>query len=303
MSLPEGDLYRLILENLPVGVYMVDRTGKIQFWNAGMERITGYLRQEVMGHHCEAGFLEHTDAENNPLAGASVPLLETIREARPVVTRASLLHKKGHFLSVRLRTTPLRDEHGSVQGAVEILEEMGSGAKLDRRTTKLAAFGCIDGLTGLRNRGMIEAHIREQLGLYAVHPVPFCVMCMAIDDLSRVSERYGQAAADAALRVAGQTLENCLRPTDLIGRWQENVFLAILPECSGSDVLKVGERLQKMVQHAGVSWWGDMLHVTISIGATPAHDHDSIESIIQRAEEALKTCGEAGTNQLAMISG
>ncbi len=303
MSLPEGELYRLILENLPVGVYMVDRVGKIQFWNAGMERITGYLRQEVMGHHCEAGFLEHTDAENNPLAGASVPLLETMREARPVVARASLLHKKGHFLSVRLRTTPLRDEHGSIQGAVEILEEMGSGAKLDRRATKLAAFGCIDGLTGLRNRGMIEAHIREQLGLYAVHPVPFCIACFAIDDLEQLRERYGQAAVDAALRVVGQTLENCLRPTDLIGRWQENVFLAILPECNGNDVLQVGERLQKMVQHAGDSWWGDMLHVTISAGATPAHGNDSVVSIVQRAEEALKTCSEMGRGQLAVIGG
>jgi diguanylate cyclase (GGDEF)-like protein len=203
---------------------------------------------------------------------------------------------------VRLRTTPLRDEHGSTQGAVEILEEMGSGAKLDRRTTKLAAFGCIDGLTGLRNRGMIEAHIREQLGLYAVHPVPFCIACFAIDELAKLRERNGQAAADAALSVVGQTLENCLRPTDLIGRWQENVFLAILPECSGSDVLKVGERLQKMVQHAGVSWWGDMLRVTVSAGATPAHDHDSVESIVRRAEEALKKSSAAGNGQIALVS-
>jgi diguanylate cyclase (GGDEF)-like protein len=220
-----------------------------------------------------------------------------------VVARASLRHKSGHFLSVRLRTTPLRDEHGSIQGAVEILEEMGSGAKLDRRTTKLAAFGCIDGLTGLRNRGMIQAHLREQLGLYAVHPVPFCVMCLAIDELAKLRERNGQAAVDAALRVVGQTLENSLRPTDLVGRWDENVFLAILPECGASDVPRVAERLQKMVQHSGVSWWGDLLHVTISVGATPTRDHDSVESIVQRAEEALKVCNEMGKSQLAVNCG
>jgi PAS domain-containing protein len=102
MSLPQGELYRLILENLPVGVYMVDREGKILFWNVGMERITGYLRQDVMGHHCEDGFLEHTDAENNPLAGASVPLLETIREGRLLLrgrrcaTKAAIFFRCGY---------------------------------------------------------------------------------------------------------------------------------------------------------------------------------------------------------------
>ncbi len=302
MSLPQGELYHLILENLPVGVYMVDREGKILFWNAGLERITGYLRQDVLGRRCQDRFLEHTDAENNPLEGSSIPLLETMKEGRPVVTRASLRNKGGHFLSVRLRTVPLRDERGSIQGAVEILEELASSSKLDRRQNKLAAYGCIDGLTGLLNHSRIQAQIQAQLGLYTEHPVPFCVLCFAIDGLEKLRERYGQAAVDAALRVVGQTLENGLRPTDFIGHWQENEFLAILLECIESDVTTVGQRLRKMVQHAGISWWGDMLRVTVSAGATPAHDHDSVESIVGRAEEALKKSSQAGTGQIALVS-
>ena len=300
MALPESDLHRLILENLPVGVYVVDREGKIQCWNAGMERITGYLRQEALGRLSEDRFLEHTDAESNPLTGTSIPLLETMREGRPVTKRVSLRNKNGHFFAVKLRTVPLRDERGSIQGAVEILEELVSTSKLDRRQSKLAAYGCLDALTGVLNHGMIQAHLQGQLGLYAEHAVPFCVMCLAIDDFVQLRERYGQAAADAALRVAGQTLENSLRPTDFIGRWRENLFLAILVECSESDVARVGQRLQKMVGHAGVSWWGDMLHVTISIGATPAHDQDSVESIAHRAEEALKRCSAEGKSQLVV---
>ncbi len=302
MSLPQGELYHLILENLPVGVYMVDREGKIRFWNAGVERITGYLRQDVLGHRCQDRFLQHTDAENNPMEGSSIPLLETMREGRPVVTRASLRNKGGHFLSVRLRTVPLRDERGSIQGAVEILEELASSSRLDRRQNKLAAFGCIDGLTGLLNQSRIRAQIQAQLALYAEHPVPFCMLCFAIDGLEKLRERYGQAAVDAALRVVGQTLENGLRPTDFIGHWQENEFIAIMLECIDSDVTTVGQRLQKMVQHAAISWWGDMLRVTVSAGATPAHDHDSVESIVGRAEEALKKSSQAGTGRIALVS-
>ncbi len=35
------DLYRTVLENLPTGVYVVDRERRILFWNDGAEQITG----------------------------------------------------------------------------------------------------------------------------------------------------------------------------------------------------------------------------------------------------------------------
>ena len=38
------DFFRSILEDLHLAVYVVDRGGKIVFWNDGAERITGYLR-------------------------------------------------------------------------------------------------------------------------------------------------------------------------------------------------------------------------------------------------------------------
>ena len=43
------EIFRSILENLPTGVYLVDRNRKILFWNNGAEEITGYLRQDVVG--------------------------------------------------------------------------------------------------------------------------------------------------------------------------------------------------------------------------------------------------------------
>jgi diguanylate cyclase (GGDEF)-like protein len=104
---------------------------------------------------------------------------------------------------------------------------------------------------------MIQAHLREQLSLFAVYPVPFVVLCIGIDDLTKLRERFGQAAVDAATRVIAQTLENGLRPTDYLGRWLEPEFLIILTECGQADVMKVGERLRKMALHAEVAFWGD----------------------------------------------
>ena len=45
------DFFRSILEDLHLAVYVVDRGGKIVFWNDGAERITGYLRQDRSEEH------------------------------------------------------------------------------------------------------------------------------------------------------------------------------------------------------------------------------------------------------------
>ena len=73
--------------------------------------------------------------------------------------------------------------------------------------------------------------VRESLAIYAKYPAPFCVMCIAVDNLAKVRERYGRAAVDAAMRVAAQTIQNGIRPSDHVGQWNDNELLAILLEC------------------------------------------------------------------------
>ena len=42
-------IYQIVLDGLETGVYIVDRSRRIRFWNEGAEQITGYLRQDVVG--------------------------------------------------------------------------------------------------------------------------------------------------------------------------------------------------------------------------------------------------------------
>ena len=61
----DSDLFRSILENLHMAVYVVGRDGKILFWNDGAERITGYLRQDVIGRVCSDNFLGEADGDES----------------------------------------------------------------------------------------------------------------------------------------------------------------------------------------------------------------------------------------------
>jgi len=301
-GLGSQELYRMVLDSLPVAVCAIDREGKVVLWNEGAERVTGYLRQDVLGRLCTEAFLEHADADNNPLAGNAIPLLETMRDGKCLTVRASLRKKSGQSVGVHVRTVPLRGDDGRVHGAAELLEEMITRTPADRRNNKLAVAGCVDQLTGILNHSMIHARLQEALGVHKVYPVPFCAMCISVDGIGKIRERFGQAAVDATLHVVAQTLESALRPTDFLGRWLEQEFLAILTECNESDVARVGERLRKMAQRAQVSWWGDTWSVTISIGATPVQDMDTAGGMVSRAEEAMRKSSDGGGNQIGVVT-
>jgi diguanylate cyclase (GGDEF)-like protein/PAS domain S-box-containing protein len=292
----------MVLDSLPVAVCAVDREGKVILWNDGAERVTGYLRQDVLGRLCTEAFLEHADTDNNPMEGNALPLVETMRDGKCVTLRASLRKKSGQSVGVHVRTVPLRGDDGRMHGAAELFEEMITKAPTDRRHNKLAVAGCVDQLTAILNHSMILARLQESLSLHKVYPVPFCALCISIDGLAKIRERFGQAAVDATLHVVAQTLESALRPTDYLGRRLEQEFLAILTECNESDVPRVGDRLRKMAQRAHVNWWGDTWGVTISIGATPVQDMDTAGGMVSRAEEGMRKSSDAGGNQIVVVA-
>jgi diguanylate cyclase (GGDEF)-like protein/PAS domain S-box-containing protein len=299
MTSDAQSIHRLVLDQLPFGVYLVNPEGKITLWNDGAERLTGHLRQDVLGRLEEAALLQP-----NTSASSASPEPDAKIESPPqysTARRLSLRCKDGHFLTVNFQTIPLRDEHAKSLGNIQIFEPNAPSTLHNRRQAKLGAFGCLDPLTGVLNHSMIQAHVKESLNLHALYPVPFSVLCYGVDDLDKLAARFGQAAVDAALRIVANVFEAGLRPTDFLGRWMKQEFLAILPECGETDVMKVGERLRKMVPQAGVEWWGEKLHTTVSIGAAVVHDNDTVGSLVGRAEEALRESGRSGGNRVVVI--
>jgi diguanylate cyclase (GGDEF)-like protein/PAS domain S-box-containing protein len=291
------DLFRTVLEGLRTAVYVVDRDGKTLFWNDGAERITGYLRQDVVGRVCGDNFLGETDGEETESSSAVGPIAAVIREGKPIEAQISLRHKTGHRIPVQLWAFPIRNAQGAIVGVAESFEESVSVSDWDRRHTKLATYGCLDQASGVLNHGMVQAHLREALGMFAEHPVPFSILCIEIDHLDKIQARDGPGGVAAVLRVAGQTLENSLRPTDFLGRWQENQFLAILTECNESEILRAADRLRRMASASKIEWWGDFVPVTISLGATAAKPGDTEEGMVARAQQALREVITQGGNR------
>jgi diguanylate cyclase (GGDEF)-like protein/PAS domain S-box-containing protein len=302
LRLDDPELYRAILDGLKVGVYLVDPNGKILFWSAGAERITGYLSQDVVGHFSLEDLLWHLHGESNGVDAEAVPVSVVLREGTASDGQVSLRQKSGHRVLVRSHAAPIRDTHGTFLGAVESFEEVSTITDLTERQSKLAAYGCLDEASGVLNRAMMHAHLREALATFAEHPVPFSILSIAIDRVDEAQSRYGAAVVAALLRVVGQRLENSLRSTDFVGRWDENEFVALLMECGPEEVVKAGERVRKTVNQSKVEWWGDVINVTVSMGGASAMTGDTVEALVVRAEKGLRASIEQGGNRAVLCT-
>lgn len=289
-------IYRLVLESLQTGVYLVDRDQRIVFWNEGAEKITGYKRHEVVGHLCRENLIKSEKDPRPILSDTSNTLLSALRDGKPAMANVALLHKAGHRISVRLRAVPIRNSHGSVIGAAESFEENPAASDWDRRQTKLAEYGCLDQITGILNQGMIQSRLRDTLATFSQHFVPFSILCIAVDNLDQLRKSNGMGIVAPVLRVVAQTIENSLRPTDFLGRFGDNEFLAILTECDSSEVPLVGERLRKMVGASHVEWWGNQLDLSASFGAASWLPGDDVDSLVRRGEGSLRRSIANGGN-------
>jgi diguanylate cyclase (GGDEF)-like protein len=130
----------------------------------------------------------------------------------------------------------------------------------------------------------MTSYVRERLGLFTTHGMPFAVLLIEPERLQVFQAAHGQEAVRSILRVVGHTLKNTLRPTDYLGRWKGNQFLAVLPGCSNQYLENVANRLKGTTLSSGIQWWGDRLSVAVRVVGTAVMAGDTVESILRRVE-------------------
>jgi len=279
------EIYRAVLDSLPIGVYLVDRNRRIVLWNNEAEKLTGYLGQEVIGHCCWDGLLMHCDENNTVLCGVACPLSHTMHDGQPREVDVFLRHKGGQRIPVRVRAAPLRNEEGHIIGAVECFEERVAvpASEGHRNCEELS----IDQVTEMPDRPAMAKRLQAAVEDFAATPIPFGVLHMNVNNLEILRRTYGRRAVNAILYVTALTLSKNLGPNDMLGRWSQDGFLAIVPGCQPALFLKSAEMLKKLVSLTGVPWWGDRLSVTLSVGGAIMRAGDTPESLAGRAEQAL----------------
>jgi len=300
-ELNDPDIYQTVLDGLETGVYIVDRNRRIRFWNHGAEQITGYLRQDVVGRFLRDHLLITGDDAKNLDSEPDDPINLVFRDGKPSILDVSILHKDGYRVPIVLRTSPIRSSHGGVIGATESFEKNRTASESTRRQSGLADFGCLDAVTGVAARSFMETQLRENLITFAEHNTPFGILLVKVDHMDEFRASRGPGIVPTILRVIAQSIENCVRPTDRVGCWGENQFIAILLECRESEVSLVGERVRRMIGRAEIEWWGDKFSVTSPVGGAGCRNGDDPDLLLARAAASLQESIGKGGNCVTVL--
>jgi diguanylate cyclase (GGDEF)-like protein/PAS domain S-box-containing protein len=286
-----------ILNNLFDGIYVVDRSRRIVYWNPSAERITGYQVNEVFGRICSDNILNHIDETGKCLCDGLCPLARSMEDGCLRDTEIFMHHKSGHRMPVRVRTVPLRDGTGTIVGSIEIFRESRSQEALQDRLVELEKLALLDALTQLPNRRYATARLDAGLSQFRRTGQPMGILFIDIDHFKHFNDTHGHATGDQALQTLGQTFSHTIRPHDTIARWGGEEFIGIFPNTDCETLRMVAHRLCTLVRATRVEIPNASLGITVSVGGTISKPEDTSESLIDRADSMMYHGKQAGRNR------
>lgn len=295
----DDGLYRVLLDNLSEGVYFTDTHRRIQYWNRGAERITGYAAEEVMGRCCADNILVHTDLNGCSICHShTCPLAATMRDCVSRSEKLFLRHKAGHRVPVFTTTAPIKDDTGRVVGGLETFHDVTTEMAALSQVEELKTQSLLCPLTGVGNRRYADQMLTAKFEEMERNGTTIGLVFMDIDHFKQVNDTYGHKVGDVVLKMVARTLANAMRTYDFLARWGGEEFIAILPNVRKLQMEALAERFRALVEKSSATISKGSLLVTISVGATVAEPGSTIDEVIARADALMYASKEGGRNRV-----
>jgi diguanylate cyclase (GGDEF)-like protein/PAS domain S-box-containing protein len=297
----DDEIHRRMLDELPDGVYFVDRHRLITYWNKSAATISGYSRDEVMGRWCGDGLLRHVDENGKLLCGDGCPLTATMTDGLPREAEVFLHHKEGHRVSVRVRASPIRSAEGEIVGAVEVFSSNSEDLAIRERVSELERAALLDPVTNLGNRRYGELQLGSTLGEQRRFGRAFGVLFFDVDNFKAVNDAHGHETGDRVLRSVARTAQASLRAFDVLCRWGGDEFLALIVHVDPVQLQAVAEKIRILVETSGISVGDQTLRPTLSVGGALGREGDTATAIVARADGQMYRSKEAGGNRVSVV--
>jgi diguanylate cyclase (GGDEF)-like protein len=97
-----------------------------------------------------------------------------------------------------------------------------------------------------------------------------------------------------------QTMLKSIRIADRLGRFGGEEFVIFLPESDSKGANHLAERIRKIIANLIISAPDVDFSLTVSIGVATYQNHQSLEDVIKRADDALYQAKNQGRNRVVM---
>ncbi|MDB4213786.1 diguanylate cyclase [Octadecabacter sp.] len=177
-------------------------------------------------------------------------------------------------------------------GELSFLSEAES-SKIDATT---------DHLTGLLNRRGLDL-IYPSLALLKGPTKGRALLYFDIDRFKSVNDTHGHAVGDAVLKFVTNQISQSLRPNDVFARLGGDEFAVILSRIDAHEAKHIAKRCCEVVKDAEFKAEGEVLDVSVSVGAIWMLHHTEIDKILDHADQALYEAKQGGRNRVVFKRG
>ncbi|MBF0328170.1 MAG: diguanylate cyclase [Nitrospirae bacterium] len=291
------EFYHQLFDSVHEGVYFIDNQKRILHWNKSAERITGYSEADIIGARCSGGILTHLDRNGNDLCMLNCVFNKSMCTCSENSGDVYIRHKDGHRVPVRIHITPVTDSKGNIVGAIEVFRENVFRNIDEELIEDLKKADLIDSFTGLANQKYVEMKLRSSLEHKQKHNISFGIILISVDDLRDIDEIFTHEIEQQVFNMVARTLEGNVRSWDLVGRWGEEDFLAVVSHINQQQLVSVANKLRLIIENSFVEVHEQLVvKVTLTMGATVSMPEDTIQTITGRALYILERGKAYGHN-------
>lgn len=278
-----------MLESLPDGVLVVEENGRIVYVNRQAERLTGYGRDELLGHSIEllvpAGLRAAHRDERRDYSARPKP-----RPMGPPDRDFRVRRKDGSEFVADIALGPI-----GAPGNTSVVAAIRDATERRKLEHDLEHRALHDPLTGLANRTLFFDRLNQAMLGFKRTRRPVALVMLDVDGFKTVNDTFGHVAGDEILRRLGTNLEAGLRSTDTVARLGGDEFAWILPDFASPEaaVRRVRALLRSLAQNYSVD--GHQIRVGISAGvALFPEDGLHPDALMRHADLALYTAKRQG---------
>lgn len=291
---------RTIVENVPIGIWFLNRQGRITYGNPTAEQIWGGSRFDSrLGPDQGAPHPSQRARACSPqerIAATALDAGEAILNQEIEIESLDGAHK-----TLLSSAVPIHDRDGQIAGAVLLNEDITARKETENQIEQLAFF---DSLTQLPNRRLLLDRMSQMIAAMQRTAQHGALLFIDLDDFKHLNDSLGHDVGDQLLIQVGERLSGCVRARDTVARLGGDEFVVVLDGLStraerAADearliATKIQQRLSKPYQ------LGAYFHrITPSIGAALIDARDaSVAELLKRADLAMYQAKEAGRNTL-----
>lgn len=280
-------LFYLAAEQNILPIMITDCQGRIEYVNPALEQSTGYAASELIGANPRI-----FQSGQTPVAMYQ-EIWKTLMAGQ--VWEGELLNrrKNGDLCTESLCISPLRAQSGRITHFFTILQDLSACRNTARRLESLSTF---DQLTGLPNRGYLQACLAESIQDAATLGHELTIIHLDLDRFKALNDSLGYAVADQVLVGIADRLRGVVRRDDVLARLTGDEFVLLLRNTIlESHLTEALKRIQATIAEPLMIASGQEVSLTVSVGVA-VYPRDGLDSntLLRAANLAMVAAKKKG---------